>query len=83
MADDAYPHGVSQLEPGICSLQLKAPEHVEESQLALVVKNLPAKAGDARDMGLIPELGRPSGGGNGNPVFLPGKIPGTEEPGGL
>ena len=41
-----------------------------------MVKNLPAKAGDARDMGLIPELGRPSGVGNGSPVFLPGKIQG-------
>ena len=33
----------------------------------LVVKNLPANAGDARDMGLILESGRSSGGGNGNP----------------
>ena len=31
-----------------------------------VVKNLFAKAGDARDMGLIPESGRSPGGGNGN-----------------
>ena len=29
------------------------------SQVALVVKNLPANAGDIRDAGLIPELGRP------------------------
>ena len=28
------------------------------SQVALVVKNLPANAGDVRDMGLIPGLGR-------------------------
>jgi len=28
--------------------------------------NLPAKAGDAGDVGLIPELGRYRGGGNGN-----------------
>ena len=33
-----------------------------------VVKNLPADAGDARDPGLIPELGRSPGGGNGNPL---------------
>ena len=58
-------------------------EHFEESQVALVVKNLPAKAGDAGDMGSIPELGRSCGVGSGNPVFLPGKIPWTEEPGGL
>ena len=32
-----------------------------------VVKNLPANAGDARDMGSIPELGRALGEGNGNP----------------
>ena len=32
-----------------------------------VVKNTPAHAGDARDMGLILESGRSSGGGNGNP----------------
>ena len=45
------------------------------SQVALVVKNLPANAGDARDSGSIPGLGRspwrrkwqPT------PVFLPGE----------
>ena len=30
-----------------------------------MVKNLPAKAGDAEDMGLIPGSGRSPGGGNG------------------
>ena len=33
-----------------------------------MVKNLPANAGDTRDMGSIPELGRSPGGGNGNPL---------------
>ena len=33
-----------------------------------VVKNLPAKAGDAGDTALIPGLERPPGGGNGNPL---------------
>ena len=33
-----------------------------------VVKNLPANAGDAGDMGLIPGSERPLGGGNGNPL---------------
>ena len=33
-----------------------------------VVKNLPANAGDARDAGSIPRLGRSSGVGNGNPL---------------
>ena len=37
------------------------------SQVALVVKNPPANAGDARDAGSIPGLGRSLGGGNGNP----------------
>ena len=38
------------------------------SQVVLVVKNLPANAGDARDVGLIPGLGRSPGEGNGNPL---------------
>ena len=33
-----------------------------------MVKNLPANAGDARDTGLIPGLGRSPGRGNGNPL---------------
>ena len=32
------------------------------------VKNLPANAGDIRDLGLIPELGRLPRVGNGNPL---------------
>ena len=39
----------------------------QTDQLVLVVKNLPASAGDARDVGSIPELGRSPGVGNGNP----------------
>ena len=35
-------------------------------QVVLVVKNLPANAGDVRDMGLIPGLGRSPGEGHGN-----------------
>ena len=38
------------------------------SQVALVVKNPPASAGDARDTGSIPGLGRSPGEGNGNPL---------------
>ena len=34
-------------------------------QVALVVKNLPANAGDIRDAGLIPGLGRSPGEGKG------------------
>ena len=34
-------------------------------------KNLPANAGDIRDMGTTPELGRGPGGGQPAAVFLP------------
>ena len=35
-------------------------------QVVLVVKNLPAKAGDIRDVGSIPRLGRSPAGGHAN-----------------
>ena len=35
--------------------------------MVLVVKNLPANAGDLKDAGSIPGLGRSPGGGNSNP----------------
>ena len=38
------------------------------SQVALVVKNPPANAGDVRDMGLIPGSRRSPGGGHGSPL---------------
>ena len=38
------------------------------SQVAPVVKNLPANARDVRDMGSIPGLGRSPGGGHSNPL---------------
>ena len=37
------------------------------SQVELVVKNLPANAGDIRDMGSVPGWGRSPGGGHSNP----------------
>ena len=37
-------------------------------QVALVVKNLPANAGDGRALGLTPGSGRFPGEGNGNPL---------------
>ena len=41
----------------------------EASQVALVVKDLPANAGDGRDAGLIPGLvGNSPGGGHGDPL---------------
>jgi len=36
--------------------------------MAVVVKNLPANAGNIRDEGLIPGLERSPGGGHGNPL---------------
>ena len=38
------------------------------SQVVLVVKNLPANAGDIRDTGSIPASGRSPGGRHGNPL---------------
>ena len=40
---------------------------MEVSQVALLVKNLPASAGDIRHVGSIPGSGRSPGGGHGNP----------------
>ena len=42
--------------------------YVWASQVALVVKNPPANAGDARDVSSVPGLGRSSGVGSGNPL---------------
>jgi len=39
--------------------------------VVLVVKSLPTNAGDARDMGSIPELGGSPGGGSGNLLQCP------------
>ena len=53
-------------------------------QVGLVVKNLPADAGDVRDK--VRSLGRGDPLEEGmatTPVFLPGESPWTEEPGGL
>ena len=54
------------------------------SQVTLVIKNLPANAGDVKDQGSIPGLGRSTRGGNGYPLqhsCLENLW--TEEPGGL
>ena len=53
------------------SLQPHEPQHTRPpgpSQLALVVKNLPASAGDIGDADWIPGLGRSPRGGNGKPL---------------
>ena len=49
-----------------------------------MVKNPPASAGDAEDVGLIPAAGRSPGEGNGNTLdILAWEIPSPEEPGDL
>ena len=47
----------------------------------MVVKNPPANAGDVRDAGSIPELGRSPGGRHGNPLqySLPGETHGQRK----
>ena len=51
--------------PSVQSLIL---EFLRASQVALVVRNLPANAGDIRDTGLIPALGRSPESEHGNPL---------------
>ena len=54
------------------------------SQVALVVKNPPAKAGDLRDAGSIPGQEDPLEAGMATHSSIPAwRIPWTEEPGGL
>jgi len=62
---------VSKLLAGMCSYTryLAIWDSVSwASQVALVVKNLPANTGDTREVGLIPGLGRFPGVGNGDPL---------------
>ena len=57
---------------------------LDNSHVALVVKNLPASAGDIRDAGLMPGSGRyPEKGLATYSSILTWRIPWTEEPGGL
>ena len=42
--------------------------HYMTSQVALVIKNLLANAGDIRDVGSKPGTGKSLGGGHGNPL---------------
>ena len=57
---------------------------VRAAQVVLVVKNPRANAGDVRDAGSIPGLGRSAGGGHGNPLqYSSWRIPWAEGPGGL
>ena len=57
--------GVCQKERGAVRTQ-KLALHRGASQVALLVRNLPASAGELRNTGSIPGPGRSPGGGNGN-----------------
>ena len=56
---DCVVHGVSKSRTQLSDFHF---------QMTLVVKNLPANAGDIRDVGLISGLGRSPGEGNDNPL---------------
>ena len=56
---------------------------IDSSLVAQLVKNLPANAGDAGDVGLIPGSGRSLEEGNGNSGILAKEIPWAGEPGSL
>ena len=64
-----------------CVLQ---PCSLQHSLVVLVVKNLPANAGDVRDVGSIPGLGMPPEEemATPTPIFLPGKSRGQRSLGG-
>ena len=59
----------TNIESLCCALQSNIQYNVcqsRASQVVLVVKNLPANAGDIRDVSSIPASGRSPGGRNGN-----------------
>ena len=49
-------------------LFIRIPVIFGASQVALVVRNVPASAGDIRDAGSVPGSGRCPGGGHSNPL---------------
>ena len=44
------------------------PRNLQDSQVALAVKNPPANTGAIREVGSVPGLGRSPGGGHGSPL---------------
>ena len=52
----------------VVSDSLQPHRYMGVSQVALEIKSLPASVGDTGDVGLIFELGRSPGVGNGNPL---------------
>ena len=77
-------HGVTQSQTRLKWLSSSSSIlHSRASQLALVIKNTPINAEDARVTGSMPESGRPPGGGHGNPPQSSCLENPIEEPGGL
>ena len=64
----SLPQLVGVQEAGLGFAHFPASCFFQASQVVLVVKNLPANAGDIRDLGSIPGLGRSPGGRNGSPL---------------
>ena len=60
--------GVEQSRTRLKRLSSSSSSSIRASQVLLVVKNPSANAGDVRDLGSIPGLGRSPGGGTGNPL---------------
>ena len=69
-SESVVPGGATSPLPGnVLGVQiLKSYLKPRASQVAVVVKNMPANEGDMRDLGLIPGWGRSHGEGNGNPL---------------
>ena len=67
-SESVVPGGATSPLPGnVLGVQiLKSYLKPRASQVAVVVKNMPANEGDMRDLGLIPGWGRSHGEGNGN-----------------
>ena len=63
----SLPQLVGVQEAGLGFAHFPASCFFQASQVVLVVKNLPANAGDIRDVGFIPGSGSSPGGGHGNP----------------
>ena len=61
-------HGVSKSRTLLSDFTHSLIHMERASQLLLVVKNLPANAGEIRDAGSIPDSRRPPGGGHGKPL---------------
>ena len=61
--------GNPQTRLGVIAMSLALKKNASASQVVLVVKSPPANAGDLRDVGSFPGLGRSPGGGHGNPLL--------------